>query len=315
MTAPEQRVPRLLAMVPYFLARPGISTAEAAADFGITEKQLIKDLDLLWVCGMPGQGPGDLIDLSYEGGTVSIIFDAGMSRPLRLTAEEALVLVVALRTLAEMPGVASSDAVQRALAKIEAAAGGAVADDTVAIELDTIQKLQPVLQRAIDEQRALALRYYTAARDETTERTVDPLRLLEADGKAYLEAWCRRAEGVRVFRLDRIEDARLLDEPAAPPPDLELRDVAEGVFRPAADHLLVELALSPAYAWVADYYPVESAEETADGLHIRLRVSEPAWVQSLVLGADGAVRVLSPGWLADGIRDDAAAALALYGAK
>jgi proteasome accessory factor C len=315
MTAPEQRVPRLLAMVPYFLARPGISTAEAAADFGITEKQLIKDLDLLWVCGLPGQGPGDLIDLSYEGGTVSIIFDAGMSRPLRLTSEEALVLVVALRTLAEMPGVASSEAVQRALAKIETAAGGAVADDTVAIELDAIQKLQPVLQLAVAERRALALRYYAAARDETTDRTVDPLRLFDADGHSYLEAWCRRAEGVRVFRVDRIEDARLLDEPAAPPPDLELRDLAEGVFRPAAEHLRVELALSPAYAWVADYYPVETATETDDGLHISLRVSEPAWVQSLVLGSGGDVRVLSPGWLADAAHEDAAAALAAYSAK
>lgn len=314
MTSPEQRVPRLLAMVPYFLARPGISTAEAAADFGITEKQLIKDLDLLWVCGLPGQGPGDLIDLTYEGGSVSIIFDAGMSRPLRLTAEEALVLAVALRTLAEMPGVAS-DAVQRALAKVETAAGGAIADDTVAIELDSIQKLQPVLQRAVEEKRALALRYYAAARDETTDRTVDPLRLFEADGHGYLEAWCRRAEGVRVFRVDRIEDARLLDEPAAPPPDVELRDLAEGVFRPAAQHLLVELALSPAYAWVADYYPVETAEEGDDGLRISLRVSEPAWVQSLVLGSGGNVRVLSPGWLADAVRGDAAAALAAYAAK
>ncbi|TAM92361.1 MAG: YafY family transcriptional regulator [Jatrophihabitans sp.] len=319
MTAPEQRVPRLLAMVPYFLARPGVSTAQAAADFGISEKQLIKDLDLLWVCGLPGHGPGDLIDLSYEGGTVSIIFDAGMSRPLRLTGEEALVLVVALRTLAEIPGMASSDAVQRALAKVEAAAGGAVADSTVTIELDAIQRLQPVLQRSLAERRALALRYYTAARNETTERMVDPLRMFDADGRSYLEAWCRSAEGVRVFRVDRIEDVQILDEPAAPPADLELRDLAEGVFRPAAEHLLVELELSPAYAWVADYYPVETAQEVDDHapgrLRIGLRVSEPAWVQALALGSGGEVRVLSPGWLADAVRTDAASALAAYDGK
>ena len=315
MTANESRLPRLLAMVPYFLARPGIATAEAAADFGITEKQLIKDLDLLWVCGLPGHGPGDLIDLNYEGSTVSIIFDAGMSRPLRLSAEEALVLVVALRTLAETPGVADSEAVQRALAKVETAAGGAVDDATVAIELDTDQLRLPVLQRALDERRALALRYYTAARDETTERTVDPLRLFEADGRHYLEAWCRSAEGVRVFRIDRIEDVQLLDEPAEPPADLELRDLAEGVYQPASEHLLVELTLSRAYAWVADYYSVQTVTESEDGLRISLRVSDPAWVQSLVLGSGGHVRVLSPGWLADSIRDDAAAALAGYASR
>lgn len=312
MTTNESRLPRLLAMVPYFLARPGIPTAEAAADFGITEKQLIKDLDLLWVCGLPGHGPGDLIDLNYEGSTVSIIFDAGMSRPLRLSAEEALVLVVALRTLAETPGLADSEAVQRALAKVETAAGGAVDDATVAIALDSEQLRLPVLQRALDEQRALALRYYTAARDETSERTVDPLRLFEADGRHYLEAWCRSAEGVRVFRIDRIENVQLLDEPAAPPAGVELRDLAEGVYQPASEHLLVELTLSRAYAWVADYYSVQTVVESEDGLRISLRVSDPAWVQSLVLGSGGHVRVLSPGWLSDSIRDDAAAALAGY---
>jgi proteasome accessory factor C len=315
MTAVEQRLPRLLAMVPYFLARPGIATAEAAADFGITERQLIKDLELLWVCGLPGQGPGDLIDLTYEGDSVSIIFDAGMSRPLRLTAEEALALVVALRTLAETPGLTDTDAVQRALAKVETAAGGAVDDATVAIELDHAQLVLPVLQRALDEQRALDLRYYTAARDETTQRTVDPLRVFDADGYTYLEAWCRSAEGVRVFRLDRIDDVQVLDEPSRPPEDVELRDLSEGVYQPASEHLLVVLRLSPAYAWVADYYAVEDVAETIDGLQVSLRVSEPAWVQALVLGSGGQVEVLSPGWLAESIGADAAAALAAYSAK
>jgi len=123
-TANEERLPRLLALVPYLQARPGIPVSQAAADFGVTEAQLRKDLTLLWMCGLPGHGPGDLIDLNFEGDTVSVIFDAGMSRPLRLTGEEALALVVALRTLAETPGVADTNAVQRALAKVEAAAGG-----------------------------------------------------------------------------------------------------------------------------------------------------------------------------------------------
>lgn len=311
-TSTEQRLPRLLALVPYLQARPGIRVADAAADFGISEQQLRRDLQLLWMCGLPGHGPGDLIDLSFEGEEVSVIFDAGMSRPLRLSAEEALALVVALRTLAETPGVADSDAVRSALAKVESAAGGAVDDATVTVELDSEARLQPVLHRAVDERRALRLRYYTAARDETTERVVDPLRVFEADGHAYLEAWCRRAEGLRMFRVDRIEDVALLDEPAAPPSDVELRDLAEGVYQPAGEHLLAVLRVSAAYAWVADYYAIESAVEEPDGLRVSLRVSEPAWVRSLVLGSGGQVEVLSPGWLADGIRADAARALAAY---
>jgi proteasome accessory factor C len=314
-TANEERLPRLLALVPYLQARPGIEVADAAADFGVTEAQLRRDLTLLWMCGLPGHGPGDLIDISFEGETVSVIFDAGMSRPLRLTAEEALALVVALRTLAETPGLADSDAVQRALAKVEAAAGGAVDDSTVAVELDHTQRLIPLLQRAIDERRALRMRYYSASRDETGERTVDPVRLFDADGRTYLEAWCRQAEGMRVFRLDRIEDVALLDEPAAVPEGAQLRDLSEGVFQPASEHLLVDLRLGRAYAWVADYYPAEDVTDDGDEVRVSLRVADPGWVRSLVLGSAGQVEVLSPDWLAEGIRNEAEQALAGYAAK
>ena len=317
-TGNEERLPRLLALVPYLQARPGISVEQAAADFGVTDAQLRRDLTLLWMCGLPGHGPGDLIDLSFEGENVSVIFDAGMSRPLRLTAEEALALVVALRTLAETPGLADTDAVQRALAKVESVAGEAVGGDTVAVALDETERLLPVLHRAVDERRALRIRYYSASRDETTQRTIDPVRMVVVDGHDYVEAWCRQVEGMRVFRVDRIEDVELLDEPARVPDGVQLRDLSEGVFQPAAEHLLVELRLGPAYAWVADYYSTEevtiaaAGAEDAGQLRVSLRVADPAWVRALVLGSAAQVEVLSPDWLAEDVRSEAARALAGY---
>jgi proteasome accessory factor C len=313
MTGERERLPRLLALVPYLQAHDGVAIEQAADDFGITEDQLRRDLQLLWMCGLPGHGPGDLIDLSFDGDSVSVIFDAGMSRPLRLTAEEALPLVVALRTLAEMPGVTDRDAVERALAKVESAASGSVDAQTVAVQLDRVSALIPVLQSAIDNGRALGLRYYTATRDETTDRVVDPMRLFEMDGRAYLEAWCRRAEGMRVFRVDRIDKADVLDEPANPPPDAELRDLSEGVFTPAPEHLLAVLRVAPAYDWVADYYLSETETVEADGRRrISVRVADPAWVRALALGSAGHVEVLSPEWLAESIREEALSALAAY---
>lgn len=315
MSSTDARLSRLLALVPYFEAHPGVLATQAAEDFGITEKQLRKDLDLLWVCGLPGGGPGDLIDLSFEGASVSVVFNAGIRRPLKLTAAEALALVVALRTLSETPGIADTDAIQRALAKVEAAAGGQVDGATVEVELDPTAKLLPALHRAVDESRALALRYYTATRDETTERTVDPLRVFEVDGRSYLEAWCRSAEGMRIFRVDRIENVDVLDEPAAPPEDIELRDLNEGVYQPASEHLLALLRVAGSYAWVADYYPTESVVETDDGLEVSLRVAEPAWVRAMALGSRGEVQVLSPRWLAESVRAEAEAALSAYPAQ
>ena len=101
--ATPDRMTRLLALVPYLTARPqGVAVAEAARDFGVPERQLRSDMELLWMCGLPGYGPGDLIDLAFEGDRVRVTFTAGMVRPLRLTTDEAVALVVALRTLLEL---------------------------------------------------------------------------------------------------------------------------------------------------------------------------------------------------------------------
>ena len=207
-----ERLPRLLSLVPYLQARPGIPVAEAAADFGISERQLRKDLELLWMCGLPGYGPGDLIDLSFSGDTVTVTEDAGMRRPLRLTTAEATALLVALRTLAELPGVVDTAAVRRATVKIERAVGDAGVGG-VAVEITRAEEAATAAVReALAGGRAMRIVYYTAGRDAVSQRTIDPMRLLIVDGRGYLEAWCRRAEGVRLFRLDRVEDVSVLDE-------------------------------------------------------------------------------------------------------
>jgi proteasome accessory factor C len=157
------------------------------------------------------------------------------------------------------------------------------------------------------------LRYYTATRDESTERIVDPMRIFESDGHSYLEAWCRRAEGMRVFRVDRIERATVLEEAARPPADAQLRDISEGVFSPAPEHLLAVLRVGPGYAWVAEYYPTEEVVDDGGQRRISLRVADPAWVRALALGSAGEVEVLSPEWLAEAIHTEANGALAAYG--
>ena len=211
------------------------------------------------MCGLPGYGPGDLIDLSFEGDRVRVTFTAGMGRPLRLTTDEAVALVVALRTLLELPGLAEREAVSRALAKVSAAAGHAADRVTpVAVSVDAREEALAVVKEGLERKRALHLHYYVPTRDERTERTVDPMRLLLVDGKWYLEAWCRRAEGVRLFRLDRVDDVVVLEEPAAPPPQAHERDVDNGVYQPEPGTPSVRLRLSRSARWVADYYPVDS---------------------------------------------------------
>ncbi|MBV9845101.1 MAG: YafY family transcriptional regulator [Kutzneria sp.] len=313
-TAATERLARLLALVPYLIARPGIRVDQAAADFGVPPKQLRKDLELLWMCGLPGYGPGDLIDLSFEGETVTVTFDAGMSRPLRLTGAEATALVVALRALAETPGVADTDAVRRALAKIEAAAGEAqpagVVVGLAAWEGERTAKVRATVTEAARQRRAIRIRYYTASRDESSSRTVDPMRLLLVEGRGYLEGWCRQAQGVRLFRLDRIDAVETLDETAAPPPCAEPTDVSAGLFRPAADHEAAVLLLEPDGRWIAEYYAVDEVTELAGGrCRVVMRYTDPAWMVRLVLGAGGQAVVLGPPTLAERVRERAEAAV------
>ncbi|MEV4201864.1 helix-turn-helix transcriptional regulator [Micromonospora globbae] len=305
------RLARLLNLVPYLLARPGIELAEAARDLGVTERQLREDLELLWVCGLPGYGPGDLIDMAFDGDRVTITYDAGIDRPLRLTPDEALALVVALRMLAETPGVTNREAVERALAKIENAADLVGAPVEVRLPADTRRVEE--LRAAVEGGRALRITYYTAARDETTERTIDPLRMLMVGGRAYVEAWCRRAEAVRLFRADRIDAVTELDEPAVVPPQARPHDLSEGVFRPSPDLPLITLRIGRGERWITEYYPCERVEAgDGDEWLVSLRVTDLAWARRFVLGLGPDVAVVAPAELAEQVRAAATAALDAY---
>lgn len=307
------RLGRLLNLVPYLLARPGIAVADAAAGLGVTERQLREDLELLWVCGLPGYGPGDLIDMAFDGDRVTVTYDAGIDRPLRLTQDEALALVVALRMLAETPGTGTRDAIERALAKIENAAGD-LADPPVAVRLPANAERLDAIRAAVEGGHALRLTYYTAARDETTDRVVDPLRVLMVGGKAYLEAWCRRAEATRMFRVDRIDAFTELDEPAAPPAHVDLHDVSDGVFHPTPDLPLVTLRVGRGSRWITEYYPCEEVRREGDEWLVTMRVTDLGWAQRLLIGLGPDVTVVGPLELVERIRAQAAAALDQYAA-
>jgi proteasome accessory factor C len=291
------------------------SISETADAFGIGEDQLRKELEMLWLCGR-SSGPEDLIDLMFDGDTVSVTYDGGLHRPLKLTATEAMTLAVALRTLTDVPGATRGGAAERALTKIEAAAGQHLDADAVDIRLAGRDRWLNLARQAVEQKRAVELDYYSANRDETTRRVIDPVRVFIAEEIGYLEAWCRRARGMRIFRVDRIEDARLLDEPADVPADVALTDVSAGVYRPAPEHLLVELRLGPGWEWVSDYYPCETVTPAAaaqqEAQRVTLRVANPAWVAALVRRSGGAVTVLAPDWLARDVEASATQALAAY---
>jgi proteasome accessory factor C len=314
MVTSAERLRRLLALVPYVVSRKSVGLAETAATFGMSERELIDDLNLAWCVELKAPDPYCPIDLSYEGGEIVVSQAESIARPLRLAADEASALLVALRMLAEVPGEGS--AVARLIAKIEAAAGAsAAASAKVTIQIDSpnARGVAAKITAALAAGQRVHLRYYVASRDEATERDVDPMRLLVVEGRTYLEGWCRLADGVRLFRLDRMLDLSVLDTPASVPEEAEPVDVDQGLFRPSDADEEVELELAAGARWVAEYYPCESVSELGEGrLRTVLRTPDPRWVRRLALRLGEDARVVSPAALAEAVRADAAAALALY---
>ncbi|HZE38270.1 MAG TPA: WYL domain-containing protein [Stackebrandtia sp.] len=307
---------RVLNLVPYLSARPGISIDTAAADLGISVSELRDDLTMLWMCGLPGYGPGDLIDIAFDDDTVTVTYDAGMTRPVRLLPDEALALVVALRMLADTPGLADRDAVRRTLDKVAAAAGdAATAAARVSVSTTVDDKSVDTYRRIVSQGKAVRLTYYSAGRDRTTERIVDPIRVVLADDHAYLHAWCRSAEDVRRFRLDRIDAHTVLDERATVPAHArDLTDAPGAIFASGAlDLPTVVLRVNRSARWISEYYPCEDVTVEPDGRWtVSLRARDLDWAKRLVLGLGTEAEVVSPAGLRDAVLHDARRALAAY---
>ncbi len=312
MTSAVQ-VPRLLALVPYLIAHPDADLAATADVFGVTSRQLVADLKVLWFCGLPGGGPGDLIEVdmdALEEGHIRLTNADFLGRPLRFTPEEAMSLIVALRACEEMADAARAPAVGSARAKLEAAFGGA---GSTRVDITVSAGAAPVrdaLADAIADGVAVRLTYHGAARGSATEPLVDPAQIGTRDGLGYLTAWAREKGAWRTYRLDRIvavartEDAAG-DHGSAPA-------LASGWLDDRADVAEVTLDLRPEGQWIVEYLPVDDVERrSATLIRARLRVADPAWFRRMLLRLGPAVVRVDPPAAAASAAEAAREALAL----
>lgn len=307
------RLARLLNMVPYLKTRPGITKVQAAAELGVTPKQLHADLVQLAMCGLPGYGPGDLIDVTFYDDRLDVHEDAGVTRPLRLRSREAAALLMALRALAEMPGIVDPRAALSAIAKIENAAGTAA--HPVPASTGTENATAEVVRDAVHRQRALAIDYYAASRDSMSHRVVDPIRVVLISAHTYLEGG---AANPKAFACSGS---------TASTPHSCSTSRHRRPRRPAGRnrHLPVRCR-----SVVADRDRAGRAERGMDvrvlpdatapraarrGYEAEMTYASDEWLTRLLLGMGDEVQIVEPTSLAAGLRDAAAAALAAYRAQ
>jgi proteasome accessory factor C len=287
------RLQRVLALVPWIAAHPGITLDELAARFEIDASELEQDLELLPMCGLPPYTADRLIDLVVaDDGAVSIRLAEYFERPLRLTPAEGVALLAAGRALLAVPGSDPEGPLATGLDKLERALG---ATGGLAVHVDAADNLEQ-LRESVEHRAQVEIDYYSSARDEMTTRIVDPVRVFHAFGAWYLAAWCHRAGGDRLFRVDRVRAVRPTGASVdASTADTSRHDDADLVYRPAATDPRVRLRLAPEASWVAESIPVEERRDRRGGkTEVVLAVSGAAFLERLVLSLGPAATVLEP---------------------
>ncbi|MDQ3662307.1 MAG: WYL domain-containing protein [Actinomycetota bacterium] len=295
-SALDKRLTRILLLIPYLLKHPGTTTGELAERFGVAEEVLSEDLQLVYVCGLPGYGPGDLIDVSFTGDQVFVDTADYFGAPLRLTAAEALALYAGGQAVLELPGMQEAGALRRALAKLGSALGAGRPESSVEVHLaGGPARHMEILGQALRDSRRVRMEYFSASRAALTERTIDPWGLVATLGRWYLVAFDHLSSEERMFRVDRIKGAELLDEAAEVPPEFDPSSYRE-VFRARPEQEVLSFEISAETSgWFIDSYPCRSATELDDGwFRVELVAGGRAGAAALLLRLGPHVRAVEP---------------------
>lgn len=277
-------------MLPWLMERGEVPVAEAAARFGLTEREVVKELELAAMCGVP-PFVDELIDVFIDEGMIWVGVPRLFTRPLRLNSVEAWELLAAGRAAMELPGADRAGPLGRGLRKLAAALGE---DDTSGVRIDLDgPPLTEEVAAAVRDGAELRIEYWSASSDETTERTIVPRQVFSDRGEWYVTADDDRSGEVRTFRIDRIESLAPTGATVAPS--------GRPLPRPGdwfADGSIprVTVRLDPSARWVTERYPVDEVSDAdADGRVVaRLPVASEAWLVRTLLRLGPDAEVLEP---------------------
>ena len=310
-----ERLGRMLVVVPYLVQHPGSNLDEVATLFGAQADQLRRDLDLLFMSGLPPYGPGDLIDVDVdEDDRIWITMADHFARPLRLTRNEALALLLRGTELSAIPGVPDAPALDSALDKLRGALGpevvGAYEGAVEAATSGQAPAHLELLREAARDHARLEIEYFAASTRDWTTRRVDPEAVFADLGNWYVAAWDVDADAERLFRADRIRAATRTGDTFEP---RDLEGAGRALYTPSPSDVPVRLRLRPAARWVAEYYVTSDHVELDDGsLEVTMPAGDVETVARILLRVGSDAEALDPPELAETVRELASVTLARY---
>jgi predicted DNA-binding transcriptional regulator YafY len=257
------RLSRILALIPYVLDKQAVDVNEVIDRFGYSKDQLTRDLNTIFVCGLPGYGPGDLMEAYMDEDEVIIDAADFFTKAPRLTPVEALGLLAAgMTVIGSGEGSPALETAVRKLSKV------VMPDADTSLTVDVLDQSQNVgvLRDAAAEGRVVNMVYRSVGKEETTEREVEPWSVFATLGRWYVLGYCRLVEDQRTFRVDRIKELEVLDETFERPESVPEPGVG---YSPSKDDITCVLDLKPPARWVLEYYPVQVIRESSRTTRIR----------------------------------------------
>ena len=293
----EARLSRLLVMLPWLMERKEVPLDEVAATFSMSRDEVVRELELASMCGLP-PFVDELIDVFIDEETVFVGVPRLFTKPLRLTAPEGFALLTAGRAAMQLPGADPDSPLGRGLTKLATVLGeDPDSDPALVVDLaatDLVDEFVAATKRV----ERMKIRYWTASRDEVSERDVTPRRVFHERGDWYVSADDHRSGERRTFRIDRIESYERTGVFDDPLDDAEIDDaVATSSVSWSVDGSLprVTLRLQPAARWVIEQYPFDSVVEQPRGVvDATFAVTSERWLERLLLRAGTDAEVVTP---------------------
>jgi proteasome accessory factor C len=296
--SPLERTSRMLDLVPYINTHQGISLTELAEVFEVSTDQMINDLTTLWMCGLPGYTPLELMDLEFESGYVSIKNAPTLAKPRSITHEEGVALVLGLDVLRSAISSERHDLIEAISSLSKRIADLVKLPLALTASSDISQDVTTLVNEAISHRSGLKISYHSLYKDEISTRVVLPFEILENQGYLYLHAYCSTTKDFRQFRVDRIQSAEKaeVEKPSlASPVNPEKIPFEAKVVRATRD--------------VSERFAESNLEA---GTVFKGSSFSQQWIARSVLASAGAVELLNPADIRSDIRRRAETILNRY---
>ncbi|WP_437584838.1 helix-turn-helix transcriptional regulator [Paramicrobacterium sp. CJ85] len=315
-TGARDKLAFLLSLVPYVLDRHQTTVAETAAHFDVPEEHVRQSVRLIAVSGIPGESSqyqhNDLFDIDWdafdERDEIVITHRVAIDDSPRFSSREAAALIAGLQYLSALPEHADRDVVGSLMAKLTRGTTGSPLE--VAIEQPQADAALASIRDAVADRHQIEFTYFNS-RDVRERRTVDPLRIDSLDENWYLRAWCHLRQGVRTFRLDRMSEISVTDQPITHnASEIALPD---SLFQSTdADvHVVVDIS-ADAIPLIEEYVASTAAGSDPARVIATLRLAHLTGVGRLIAGLPGNARVIEPPEARASVAEWAGEALSRY---